>query len=104
MKFEPIDSAVIMCCLFISVLWIPTIIRGISFIKEKGNSLSPSYFKKVFAIWIIILLIAIIFTIIPKTISVSIILAAVYPTIDLCLSFYTFKKIKQANHENKSID
>lgn len=92
MKFEPIDSTVIMCCLFISVLWIPTLSKVIKLIKENKIRISFADVVDNFKIWLFVISMIILFTVVSKTISLCFIFPAVYQTIDLGLTVFAFNK------------
>ncbi len=92
MKFEPIDSTVLMWCFFISVVWIPTLGRGIKLIKENKIRISGEDVVDAFKVWLFVVFTMTLITVVSKTVSLCFILGAVYQTIDLGLTVFAFNK------------
>lgn len=92
MKFEPIDSTVIVYCLLISAIWIFTLGRGIKLIKENKIRISGEEIVDSFKVWLFVVFTMTLITVVSKTVSLCFIFGAIYQTIDLGLTVFAFNK------------
>lgn len=92
MKFEPVDSTVLIWCFFISVIWIPKLAIAVKFIKENKIKISGEDVVDAFKVWLFVVSAMTFITVVSKTVSLIFIFGAVYQTIDFGLTIFAFNK------------
>lgn len=92
MKFEPVDSTVIIWCTLISIIWIPTLTKGVKLIKENKIEISGEDVVDAFKVWLFVVSIMTFITVVSKTVSLCFIFGSIYQTIDFGLTIFAFNK------------